>query len=73
MLAAIPVRVTELVVKMISTKGLVFAVATAAWWYERVDFWQWLACAGLVVGVRTVEKIKGGGATPVIADVGGGG
>jgi hypothetical protein len=61
LLRAVPKRLVELVVKLASAKGLVFVLATAVWLgTDRMDFWQWLACAGLLVGSRTIEKLKGG-------------
>ena len=49
-------RIRDLVQKMISVKGLVFAVATALQILGKLDSWIWFLIALSVISIRMFEK-----------------
>lgn len=51
-------RLCDLLAKLMSVKVLVLAVASYLAIKGKLDWYAWLACAGVVVGVRFWEKIK---------------
>lgn len=58
LLKELPKRLVDLLVKLVSMKGLVFIFATIALAYARIGFWEWLAATGLVIGGRYLEKLN---------------
>ena len=57
LLKSIPKRILDLVIKLISVKGLVFGVATILKFNNLLDSWIWLLCAVAILSFRTFEKI----------------
>lgn len=57
-LARIPKRVYDLVVKLISVKGLILGLATWLLYADKVDQTTWLLAAAGVIGTRAFEKLK---------------
>jgi len=49
-------RIRDLVQKMISVKGLVFAVATTLQILGKLDSWIWFLIALSVISIRMFEK-----------------
>ena len=49
-------RIRDLIQKMISVKGLVFAVATALQILGKLDSWIWFLIALSVISIRMFEK-----------------
>lgn len=52
-------RMRDLFIKLFSIKGLVLLLATIALYLNKIDGWIWLLTASIVIGGRTLEKIKG--------------
>lgn len=51
-------RLGNLIIKLISVKGLVFFVATWLKLSDRIDSTTWMLTAGIIIGGRAIEKIK---------------
>ena len=52
-------RIQALVAKCISVKALVFAMACALVWFEKVPWYAWLLAGFAWIGLRYLEKVKG--------------
>lgn len=50
-------RITELLAKALSMKGLVFALATWLTFSDKLEGWMWILTAAIVIGGRTLEKV----------------
>lgn len=59
LLCSLPKRAVELLIKIISKKGLALALATALLLVNMIDQWVWFAVIGLFIGASTGEKIIG--------------
>lgn len=56
LLKSIPKRLAELVIKMISTKGLILAIAVFLAYRQVLDSWALLVVFFLVIGGKTLDK-----------------
>jgi len=52
-------RAFSVVVKLVSVKGLVFFMATWLLLQDKIDDTTWWITAGIIIGGRALEKIKG--------------
>lgn len=59
LLRSLPKRAIELLIKVISKKGLALALATVLLLVGLIDQWVWFAVIGLFIGASTGEKIIG--------------
>jgi len=50
-------RIGDLLIKLISVKGLVFFIATSLMFLEILEGWIWFATAILIVSTRMFEKL----------------
>ncbi|MFA4971756.1 MAG: hypothetical protein WC683_04035 [bacterium] len=64
LLASIPKRAAELLIKLLGFKGLIFIVATGLLYAGKIDEWGWITVAGMVIGEKAIDsvltKFKGG-------------
>ena len=56
LLKSIPKRLIELVIKLISVKGFVLALATWLLVMGRIESWVWYAVAVIVIGAKLGDK-----------------
>ena len=49
-------RIRDLIHKMISVKGLVFAVACVLRYFDKLDNWTWMLSAIAIISLRMFEK-----------------
>ena len=56
---SLPKRFIELLIKLVSKKGLVLLLGTGLLIFNVIDQWVWFALVGLFIGASTGEKIIG--------------
>lgn len=50
-------RMYELLLKVVSVKGLIFIIATSLMFCGAIESWMWSFFAAGFVGIRTLEKM----------------
>ncbi len=54
----IPVRLADLVIKLVSVKGVALGMIAWALATEKIDGWMFLLAIGAVLGIRSLEKVR---------------